>query len=145
MSHEQKLNRAEQELEKALGQLLPQPTKINRDALMFRAGAASNRKHNRYWQSSTAILALCLCASISLSLLQTPSPTVLPNAAQRVESHYASSQPKTPHRLPANSYLELRRKVLTDGIEALPAPQPSSAIDEPAITLESLLESMSQS
>ena len=91
-----------------------------------------------------------LCASLSVIFLQT---TDFSETRQPVELQIASSQPETPQcylltppqSLPYNSYIKLRRKVLTDGVEALPAPSPPAAVYQSTLTLENLLISLSQS
>lgn len=152
MSHERKLNPAEQELEKALGQLLPLSANMNRDLLMFQAGATSQRRQRRLWQTSSMVLGLLLCVSLSAIFFQAPS-TILSEDRPSLKPLLVSSQPEfqqvplltqPPQSLPPNSYLKLRHKVLTDGVEALPEAS-VSALDEPIITLDNLLTSMSQS
>lgn len=124
MPNDDRLTPMEKELEAALGALKPTGTAIGRDRVMFAAGQASARRHNRLWQGVSGILVILLLASITWR----PGPA---DPGQRTETVVYESPATTPAFTPLDSvdrreveafrrYIRTRQAVLSRGIEAIP-------------------------
>jgi hypothetical protein len=134
LDHELKL------LEDALGRLAPARSRLDRDRLMFEAGALSARSPARQrwvWPSIAAVLALvAMSESMVLAvrpgtrvvLVQVPAPQEQPVSPRPVELLPVTepSRSTAPDLwLPGDSAsLWLKRQVLKFGMEGLPDPPP---------------------
>lgn len=141
-------------IEAALRSLAPSPSRLDRDALMFRAGQAAPRpSHARWlWPMIAACLALIATGEAALLAVR-PEPRVIerlvvihepapapiepaPSMAQDSEKLapvviLRQSSGEERHTLNADlpwplepSYAQLRNRVLRFGIDALPEPPP---------------------
>jgi hypothetical protein len=131
-------------IEAALGKLVPARSRLDRDQLMFQAGAISTRPGARsrwVWPSMAAMLAV-VALSESVALAVRPNPQVvvvqMPKAEPAAEtksvqvvpveilSQSPSAQPtQTEAWLPAaNEAVALKRQVLRFGLEGLPDAPP---------------------
>jgi len=133
MSNEEQLTPAEAELAHALGGLRPAGG-MDRDRVLFRAGAASARRTGRLGVG----LAAALAAALAVSLAVRPKARVI----ERVVTVPAPpAAPATAATWPAGpsvwtlttgdgkgAYLALRDQVLTKGLDALPAPAPAAGM-----------------
>ena len=127
-------------IEDALGRLTPARSRLDRDRLMFEAGALSARsapQHRWVWPSIAAVLALvAMSESMVLAvrpgtrvvLVQAPAPREQPVSPRPVEvlSVTEPSRSTAPDLwLPGDSSsLWLKRQVLRFGLEGLPEPPP---------------------
>jgi hypothetical protein len=118
-------------VEAALAALAPRAERLDRDQVMYRAGQAAARP-GWTWPvaASLSLVALALLAGYDLS-----KPT--PQAVERVvyvrvpEPVYASPDAGlSGQQISAESgaYLHLRDRVLSYGVDALPAPSPGAAV-----------------
>jgi len=142
-------------LEAALAALVPMPGRLNRDALLFRAGQASVRGRPWLWPAATAALGLA-AAALGVLVMVRPAPAPVERivyvAVKEAPPGPAASVPAPPPpalelvvasepsvgKVPI-TYLQLEQQVLRwglDGVPATPEPPPSSA---PPMTRESLL------
>ena len=148
MRNENGLTPAQKELESTLAGLTPGAVDIPRDRLMFRAGQASARRRTILWAPLSVALAVML--TTSLLIRPTPPPAeyierivyVPVEMSDSWDGALARAEPIHPARPQSHSiisYLNLRDKVLTDGVEALPKPVSTSSA-EPVESLEKLLE-----
>jgi hypothetical protein len=123
-------------IEATLGSLVPQQGGLDRDRLMYRAGAASvdGRSARWMWPAATAAMTL-LSATLAISLAGRSEPRVV----ERIK-YVPGDGPTTTTRDPSpprvsmdrdgrmavkassGNYLRLRRLVLAGGVEALPPP-----------------------
>jgi hypothetical protein len=139
------------DIESALGQLIPVPSRLDRDKLMFAAGAATLRPARQrpwVWPSVAAMLAVAL-ASESLVLAVRPGPRVIERVVVVHESAPANSTSPSPNtaierRVPAGEladagssewqslepawpaatdYQRIQELVLRLGVDALPERQ----------------------
>ena len=129
-------------IEAALGDMTPSRSRLDRDRLMFEAGAASARQAARrplVWPSIAAMLAL-VAVSESVALLavrnrsaavvvQQPVPAMeTPAAEPQVQILSQSTQPAASDRQEwltgGGQPVALRRQVLRFGLEGLPDPPP---------------------
>jgi hypothetical protein len=127
-------------IEDALGRLAPARSRLDRDRLMFEAGALSARsapQHRWVWPSIAAVLALlAMSESVFLAvrpgtrtvLVQAPLPQEQPVSPRPVELIFDAepSRSAAPDLwLPGDSAgLWLKRQVLRFGLEGLPDPPP---------------------
>lgn len=127
-------------IEEALGRLAPARSRLDRDRLMFQAGALSARSASQYrwvWPSIAAVLAvLAMSESMVLAvrpgtrvvLVQAPAPQEQPVSARPVELPSNAEPPRSIESdlwLPGDSAgLWLKRQVLKFGLEGLPDPPP---------------------
>jgi len=103
------------DIESALGRLVPVPSRLDRDRLMFDAGAGtvrSARQRRWVWPSIAATLAVAL-ASESLVLAVRPGPRVIERIVVVRESAPASltspaSDAAVPHLAPASALSDTR-------------------------------------
>jgi hypothetical protein len=128
-------------IEQGLRQLIPAPSHIDRDRLMFQAGAISGKAglHHRWvWPSIAAVLALvAVSESIALAVrpsreivVQVPAPAARGRLSEPESIEILSQAP--PDRtwapdpwLPTGTdSLDLKRQVLRFGLEGLPDPPP---------------------
>jgi hypothetical protein len=126
-------------IEQALRQLTPAPSRIDRDRLMFQAGAVSSKAglHHRWvWPSIAAALALvAVSESIALAVrppreivVQAPAPSGGLSEPESIE--ILSQTPEDRTRAPdpwlprGTDSLDLKRQVLRFGLEGLPDPPP---------------------
>jgi hypothetical protein len=108
------------DIESALGGLVPVPSRLDRNALMFRAGAASARTSSRgrwFWPSIAATLAVALVTE-SLVLAVRPGPRVIERIVVVREpapaaSTFPSSDAGVPHPAPVDSLSEARSSYAT--------------------------------
>jgi len=145
-----------EEFVRQLRRLEPAGHAIDRDALMFRAGQRSAGRRLRLWQSLTGTMVLVAAGLGLLSpvhyppgsgrarLLPSRLPLGLDPARQEPRpTGFMATAPGPTHRQPAGrlagqdqppdgGYLELRRRVTLDGLDALPlpgwAPPPPAAV-----------------
>jgi len=154
-----KLNRKLAALEASLASLRPKPSAIDRDRLMYRAGqaAAGNRERSARrssaagpWQLATALSLLVAVIFGGMLLSRNgprvvervvyvekiatsplPEPTPALNDADAGDTAVATAVGERPRRKKLRTdYLQLRRLVLAEGVEALPkwkAGSPSAA------------------
>ena len=106
---------------------------------MFRAGQISAARRLRAWPLATAALAiLAVSLGAVLALRPAPQPTerivyVPPKVTERIvyvapparSSRVSAAQWRT-----GVDYIKLRQKVLSEGLDALPAPEPSEVTTE---------------
>jgi hypothetical protein len=135
-----------EELVRHLRRLEPAGHAINRDTLMFRAGQHSARRRLRIWQSLAGTM-MFLAAGLgwlsrnpgvpaeplSASLGEAPradTPAALDPADRLPADVFAGRT-----RGPANDYLELRRRVTLEGVDALPSSGWAPASPEPIRTI----------
>jgi hypothetical protein len=127
-------------LEAALAALAPMPGRINRDALLFRAGQASVPRRGWAWPAATAVLGLVaaiLAAVIVLRPAPAPVERVIVVPAKEpalpappvdvpsppppvVEPTPASPGGATTAQSPMN-YLQLQQQVLRWGLDGVPS------------------------
>jgi len=113
-------------IESALGQLVPVSSRLDRDQLMFRAGALSVRSQSRgrwAWPSIAATLAIAV-VSESLVLAVRPPPRV-------VLVH--EPRPAPPSRPAASTSAPGAASVAT-----MPSPVPATVLSQPSSSAESL-------
>lgn len=113
-------------LEAALRGLTPTPAAIDRDRLLFRAGAESARRPRYFWPLATAA-SLVLAASQFLFLaMRAPTERVVYVQVEKAPSPVKVPEiPWTPApALEQTAYLQLRRQILEKGVDSLPAPLP---------------------
>ena len=137
MPNENGLTPAERELEAVLGGLQPVAVAIERDRLMYRAGQSSAHRRNLAWP----ILSIALAMMLGVSLLHQPESQMQtveveklvyikePASPVPLMVHVATPvrQPD-PYQLQAQaSYVKLRDKVLTEGLDVLPVRKARSA------------------
>lgn len=131
----------------ALSHLKPTPEGINVAQLMFRAGQLSERRRSWAWPSAAAA-SMMLAATLGFVLLFRPVPqpterivtvyvqpppaptSPVPPVASPVESNETTPVPLYQPSIPegASGYFQLRRRVLANGLDALPPPTPWPAI-----------------
>jgi len=139
MQDETGLTPSEREIEAALGGLRPARAPMNRDRVMFDAGRTSARRQNRIWQGISGCLGIVLLVTV----MYRPPATGVESDRNAVASDVGNPLPvDAANRLrdsfhrewpdPIADYVRLRRAVLKQGIEALPAASPApSTYDEP--------------
>ncbi len=137
-------------LEAALGALAPMPGRINRDALLFRAGQASVPGRGWAWPAAATTLglvALVLAVVVALRLTPAPVERVIVVNVPRAPSPAppadvpsppladAEPGPASPGEIGAGqspmNYLQLQQQVLRwglDGVPALPKTPPPAAL-----------------
>jgi hypothetical protein len=146
-------------LEAALAALAPMPGRINRDALLFRAGQASVPGRGWGWPCATATLGL-VAAVLGVVVLVRPAPApverivvmtvpvpvpvpvppapgdlaVPPGADVEAAQHEETA----PGQSPMN-YLQLQMQVVRWGLEGVPAMAEMPPPTEPPVTRDSLL------
>ncbi len=141
MQDETRLTPSEKEIEAALGGLKPARASMNRDQLMFCAGRASARRHNRIWQVVSGFLGIVLLVSVMYrppaTVVDTGTNIIASNARESVAVNAAGQRRDWSDRRRPDSvadYVRMRRAVLDRGIEALPVPSPDPSFrDEPPI------------
>jgi hypothetical protein len=142
-------------LEAALSALTPVCGRINRDALLFRAGQASVRTRGWAWPCATAALGL-LAAVLGVIVavrpvaiervvvtIREPAPAVSqanPTPAQTMPHATAGTQPATS---PMN-YMQLERQVLRWGLDGIPN-VPEAPASNPLMTRGGFLGSAADS
>jgi hypothetical protein len=110
------------EFEKRLSRLQPTPEGLNADAMLFAAGRASARSW-RMWATAAGLLAvLALGLGCALLVERTERLTLAHQLAQRQGVVNATPNVSPPGQVdPASDdYLQLRNRVLHQGIEAWP-------------------------
>ncbi|HEV2970971.1 MAG TPA: hypothetical protein VGY55_13445 [Pirellulales bacterium] len=133
--------------EAALGALVPAASRVDRDRLMYLAGAAGAtipsparfpRLHRAFWPCATAAMALIALGLGGLLAFRQPQERIVyvshPAAgADQPTSPFAAQQnedpePKIASRSGASDagYLVLREQVLQRGVDALDVPAPSA-------------------
>lgn len=144
MHDESDLTPAEQELELALSRLRPARSAIDRDQIMFSAGANSVRRSNRSWQTATGLLAVMLVVTVLRPLPVSQPTEVLSTAAGPIEEAPrttedvqalasrpdASFSPTTTRWTSSSQYLHLRNQVVALGADGLP---PVRGFRDPAL------------
>ena len=126
------------EIESALGSLTPARSRIDRDRIMFQAGALHAKAESRrgwVWPSIAATLALvALSESVALAVRPGPRVVVVQQPSPALESRPAESEPvqilsqASPTRSEdidlwstgGGEALAMRRQVLRFGVEGLP-------------------------
>ena len=147
--------------QETLARLRPAPDGINIARLLFQAGQRSATRRSWTWPCATAA-SMMLTATLGFVLLLRPTP----QPTERIVTVYVSPPPSTPKvgqvsnqprpgRLEAfpttsmateaepptdGSYLQLRREVLTRGLDALPPPAPWPVAVAPAEDADCLLD-----
>ena len=129
-------------VEAALASLDPAPSAVDRDRLMFLAGAASARRGRARWLwPSTAAAAAVAAAVLGAMLAVRPAapperqiaeikPHAAPRATFAVGPSVAPAAEPEPMRA---DYFVLRREVLTRGVEAMPWFRTAPADDVPTL------------
>ncbi len=124
------LTPAEREVELALTGLMPIEPAIHRDRLMFEAGRRSAGRTRHTWQAVAAVLAASLALSVLLPTTHRPVPMTQhePIAVTQTSIPLTATVPAS-----ASGYLEVRRRVLDEGLNALPTcrPMPPSRMAPP--------------
>ena len=133
------LTPAQRELENALRDLRPARPNIDRDRMMFKAGAASARRSLNVWRAAAAVLVLGNAAAVTFALRSAqpdranqvvdaqPPPLVTEQPASQPVVVHASWDPPLPSPgrplMPSADagYLAVRDAVLRWGVAALPA------------------------
>jgi hypothetical protein len=135
----------------ALARLQPMPDGINLARLLFQAGRLSTPRRNWVWPCLIAA-SMMLAAMLGGVLLFHPPP----QPAERIVQVFvpSPSPPAEEHKQPApaidemldapqpageGDYLQLRRAVLAEGVDALPPPTPWPAV-APADVADPLLD-----
>jgi len=149
MQEEDALTGAQREMEAALGRLRPSAPRIDRDALMFRAGRASMRRRGYVWQGLAAGLAVCLGLSLAFrpAVRGTQDLAMAPRPAEPAQTAWQFPTPPADAESapsPRGEYLHLRDLVLAGGIDALPDPAYTGPAERP-LTIRSILDGMRQS
>jgi hypothetical protein len=127
-------------LEAALAALAPTPGRIDRDALLFRAGQVSVRSRGWFWPGAAAALGV-LAATLGALLIYTPPPapvvrtvyvraqdpaSSLPSPVADSESTppvaYApgSPEPTVAARESPMNYVQLEKQIMRWGLEGMP-------------------------
>ena len=122
------LNPSEQELERALSMIRPANPSLDRDELMFRAGARSARGAVRCWQSMAALLAI----GVGVMAFLPPIGRMPPQIVRRTTPdavYVPVVRPDVPGRL--FTAAAMQQAVLARGLDALPG-LPSAAAPAPA-------------
>lgn len=125
-------------LESSLRSLMPAAAMVNRDQLMYEAGRAAARQAARPWQAMTGLLLVALIGAVIVPLM-TESPDRVAGAERSVpqvptmELGHAKPLPQTPETTGMLVYVDLRRRVLQEGVDALPT---TSAQHSPAEPLD---------
>ena len=125
--------------ERALASLTPQST-LDRDRLMFRAGQRAASSRNRLWQLTTLAIA-SVAVVLSVVLWNQAAPRTVERVvyvpandrkttAQVTNSVVGGGKEDMSLRREMARYLELRRRLLVEGIEALPSWEPADFTDE---------------
>ena len=128
MSDDERLTPAEHELEAALAAVEPATPAMTRDALMFEAGRMSVRPTSRLWPLATAVCALLAVGMGVYGLVREDQP---PRSEVPDQPWTSVVCYRVPALLPreiqssrrAADYLQLRKRVLAEGIDALPEPK----------------------
>jgi len=133
-------------IEEAVGSLVPERCRINRDLVMFRAGQAavrSLRRSRRPWIATAASLGLIALAEAFLLARRTPPQIVervivvrepaRPSVEAPAERAVAASPIAPPLTSPTGSlalgrtaYERLVEQVIRYGLDGLPAPAPTA-------------------
>jgi hypothetical protein len=119
MSHETSLTREESQVEALLGQFQPLVNTQTRDRLMFKAGRAS-AGHVHLWQGVSGVFVMLLVCSLTIRMapLKTaPSITTTPVASNQWQMPPEAS---TPRPMNPQAYINVRYRVLEQGLDALP-------------------------
>jgi hypothetical protein len=143
MFHEFELSPANQELERALGELKPASPHLDRDRLMFRAGQASVKKNPIFWPALSGALSVLLAISW---MVQFQSPSHSRESRELREAKLrtfkaATAEPganpiqwvvnewESPsiNNSPSTAYLALRNRVLKRGLDGLPKERTGNA------------------
>lgn len=137
----------------ALARLAPAPDGINIARLLFQAGRLSAPRRSWLWPCATAA-SMLLAAALGYVLVLRPAP----QSVERIVTVYvhppAQPAPQTEPAAPSSdetpipspppiagdgNYLQLRREVLANGLDALPPPTPWPAA-APAVDADTLLD-----
>lgn len=129
-----------EDVEAALASLRPVGS-LDRDRLMFRAGQLSARRRSLAWPAATLAMAM-VAVALSAVLLGRPGATpserivyVPVRETRYVREPAVAGTVKVPAAPwpDAARYLELRRRVLSEGMDALPAWEPADSAGEPLL------------
>jgi hypothetical protein len=117
------------QLETALAALAPRPATLDRDRLMFLAGQRAAARRGWVLPCAAAAVAAATTLVAVLLLYQPPTNIVyreIPQSPPPAPSAFAEYSEAGPP--PTGEYILLRNRVLTAGVDALPAlpPDPSS-------------------
>jgi hypothetical protein len=124
---ESNINRELGSFELRLAGLAPAVVEAGRDRLMFEAGRQAARRSTQVWRGLAAVLA----AGLGLSIIFQPAG----RPGQVVEREYPAASPAgrwdarewAAAPPPGESaYLHVRRRVLEEGLSALPAMEPAT-------------------
>jgi len=146
------LTPAQRELESALRDLRPARPNIDRDRMMFKAGAASARRSLNLWRAAAAVLVVGNAAAMTFALRSTqpdranqvvqaqPAQITPRPGDQPVVAHASWDLPLPPPSRPLMpsadaGYLPVRDAVLRWGVSALPAraSSPRAAAQSPDV------------
>jgi hypothetical protein len=135
------------EFENALRSLRPEGGAIDRDELMFRAGRAAGHRQGNHWRLAAGVFAV-LTVTLGAALLVRPAAEV----QERVRYVEHSAPTRVPVRPGPEAeperrtgsgrplvYYDLRERVLTEGVDALPAQRWAAGR---AVTVEEMMEEM---
>jgi hypothetical protein len=122
----EQLDGATAELEAALRRMRLSPVCLNRDELIFNAGAASARRQLRVWRGTAVALAACVGIGVCVQVEMHRSPTIASYPVPEVSRAVVVYEPARA----ANPYslASLNRAVRGGGIDAIPM---RSAADTP--------------
>jgi hypothetical protein len=130
MQDEPRLTPAEREFELALAKLRPAPPGIDPAELAWRAAQRRASRSLWAWRG----LAGALAAGLLIAVMLRPAPQVIERVTvvERDRPRHVET-PRPVSHLGGSSYLLLREKVLSEGIDALavPTPPPARAVDPP--------------
>lgn len=130
------LGSAEREIEEALGRLRLPVTTIDRDRLMFEAGRRSMGGHLSAWRA----MSLLFFVGIGLSWAIRPAPQTVERVVYVANPSQQALAVASSFDLHGASYLRLQRKVLREGLDALPDGGGGTMIAAPErLTLDELL------
>jgi hypothetical protein len=113
------LDAATAELEAALRQIRPAPVSMQRDELLFKAGAASVQHRLGRWRNATLAMAACAAISVAMQIDTHRSPTVVRSHETQPPAMLVTRQPTAITASPY-SLASLNRTVRDGGIEAIP-------------------------
>jgi hypothetical protein len=135
----------------ALARLTPMPEGINIAQLLFRAGQLSAPRRNWVWPcAAAASLLLAIALGCVLAFRPAPRPAerivevyvpIPASPAEQPQQPIPSTEetPDTPRPVSDGDYLQLRRAVLAQGLDALPPPAPWPAV-APSDDADTLLD-----
>ena len=152
MQNESGLSGADRELEAAMSALQPRGGRVDRDAMMFRAGLVAGGRNGRAWRVVCAALTVMLVGSVALRpwFRAGRDDVRIVSTTQPIEHRGGSYRPyardvagrRWEDRDGAGSYVRLRDAVLERGLDALDEGRSRSGRAASPLNREELLETM---